>query len=32
MDELTTEEIIEAISEVIRLYILASKLEKLEEN
>ena len=32
MDELTIEDIIEAITEAVRLYILASKLEKLEEN
>ena len=32
MNELTTEDIIDAITETIRLYILASKLEELEED
>ncbi|MDH5093521.1 hypothetical protein Cp4437_02754 [Clostridium perfringens] len=32
MDELTIDDIVEAITEILRLYIIASKLDELEEN
>lgn len=32
MDELTIDDIVEAIIEILRLYIIASKLDELEEN
>ncbi len=32
MDELTIDDIVEVITEILRLYIIASKLDELEEN
>lgn len=32
MDELTIDDIVEAITEILRLYIIALKLDELEEN